>query len=222
MHLDAVAEGDEFGVILVVLDLLHLARLWHLGNEWFIVCFFFQRFDVLCFHLCHPFEEVFLGGQDVVFLVGCKHRHDEVAVWLLLCKLVDHIYCGGRNQLVHGVVLPLDACHWLVVEEVTHTLVHVVATLHLVAMEVGTLEGGENSGLIPLIFNSGVAIFLHTENLTIECLDTFLILIVLAGDAGAVSLLGLGYEELAITEAGAQEGCVLLLENIADALAEHA
>ena len=140
MHLDAVAERDELGVILVIFNLLHLTGLWHLGNEWLILHLFLQRLDVFRFHLRHPLEEVFLSGQNVIFLVGSEHCHNKIVIRFLLHKAVDHIHGSGRNELVHGVVLPFDARHGFVVKEVAYTLVHIIATLHLVAVQVGTLE----------------------------------------------------------------------------------
>ena len=163
-----------------------------------------------------------MGGQDVIFLVGSKHRHDKVVVWHLLHELVDHIHVGGWNKLIHGFIFPFDTRYWLIVDEVTHILVHIVVTLHFVAVEVSTFEGGKHPGLETLIFSSSIAIFLHTENLTIECLDTLFILIILTGDTSLESILCLRHKESSITEGCTHERRILLLKDFTDALAEHA
>ncbi len=141
MNLDAVAEGDELSVILVGFNLFHFARLRHLGDERLILHLFLQWLDVFSLHFSHPLEEVFLGGQDIVFLVGSEHGNDKVTFGHLLHELVDEIHGSGRYQLIHGVVFPFDACHRLVVEEMAHTFIHITVALHLVAVEVSTLDG---------------------------------------------------------------------------------
>ena len=53
--------------------------------------------------------------------------------------LVHHVNIRHRNQLIGCSVCPLDARHWLVVDEVAYTFVHVAVAIHLVAVQVGAL-----------------------------------------------------------------------------------
>ena len=151
MNLYAVLQGDEFGIELVILYLLHLAGLGQGLNQRSVVGFFLQRLNLFGFHFLHPTEEVLLGRQDVVFLVGGEDGYDEVGVGQLLHQLIDHIHGSHGDELVHGVVLPLDASHGLVVDEVAHTFIHVRPTLHLVAVQICTFHLGEEFRLESLI-----------------------------------------------------------------------
>ena len=79
---------------------------------------------------------MFLSREVDAFLVWSKFENYEVRVWKLLESLVDCLKWDGWNQLVHCSIFPLDIVHWLVVEEVTDTLVYEVGTLNLVSVEI--------------------------------------------------------------------------------------
>ena len=140
MHFDAVAQEDEFCSEFVVLNFLYCAGSRHLFDERTIVDFFLKRLNIFFLHFCKITQNFFLRWQNIVRLVSSKHSNCEIGIGHQGEKLIHQFNGVCWHCMGHHVILYFYARTGFLVDEIAYVFIHIVCTVHLVAMQVGFLQ----------------------------------------------------------------------------------